>query len=212
MDMMTWIIVQRHFRRIAVGLLFVLTCMGSFVGCVTNSYFYGGNKYSTPVAALKVQQAELDAVLAQIAPAATKIDSDVLVVLPSEVRIKKLGIRYTLGAAAMSENATDYLVQSSCLSYEFMAKALQQYDAFKKVDVQNSNEPSGFLTSGYDFIVYLDLIDANRTEWCVKALPSQQVRGVSLDYSANLGIERTNAWLKDITRVIQEESSQSKKL
>jgi hypothetical protein len=141
------------------ALLIVLILIAIFtVGCVTTNYKMGDKTFHSSSEALTEQNKSLSNELAGITPTNAPIHGTILVLLPSDVEIRKNYIRFTGNPSNISEDVMKYIVVATKINFQFVADAIRKRGIFDTVSVayQNGN-PAPFPIGEYDYLAFVDV-------------------------------------------------------
>jgi hypothetical protein len=119
-----------HYTAVSICLLILTAC--------TSWYGYAGKRYDTKEEALKAQQNEIDAVIANIEPTNQPKYENALIIFPSREAIEKRGFS---GNLDLTSDAVDYLATTAEELNKSMAEVLKKRNLFKKVEVRRALYP-----------------------------------------------------------------------
>jgi hypothetical protein len=176
----------------------VLVCP-LFSGCA--SYRIGDEHFSSSTAALD-RQAELYAgILGQVQPMSSPVGGSALILLPSELEIRRNYIKYGPGTSPEDTNeALKFVVTSTHKNFQFMADAIRKRRLFDSVAVafQDAN-PATYPIGEHDFLVFVD-IDG----WFVTDKGGARPRSVAMDRSRPVDLATLSTFLNGLERHASE--------
>jgi hypothetical protein len=160
-------------------------------------YRIGNESFSSSTAALE-RQAQLHAgMLRQVQPVSSPVGGTALIVLPSELEIRRNYITYGRGASPDDTNeALKFVMTSTHRHFQFVADAIQARHLFDSVAVAfKDGSPAMHPMGEHDFLVFVD-VDG----WFIKGRGRAQPRPVALDRRRPLSLETLPGFLDGLQR------------
>ena len=141
-------------KKQVLPIVFILVVMFT-VGCAT--YKVGDKTFHSSSEGLQEQTKILSRELAGITPIDTPVHGTALVLLPSNMEIRKNYISFGLNEDH-SEEQIKYVITTTKNDFQFAADAIRKKSIFDSVAVayQNGN-PASFPMGGYDYLVFVDV-------------------------------------------------------
>ena len=182
-----------------INAIFIFFCVAIVSGCTT--YNYNGRNYVSAQKTLDVQQVDLDNTLRQIVPLSNPIADKALVVLPSRSLIEKNGVVTT---GYMARDGIELVISSLENNYKTMADSVRARNIFNEVVIRSDDKPETYVLPGYYAIIYFALFSKNEAQWFIKFPQQNKEVPVYVDFSRQIGIDRTKAWLDIIEKNVRE--------
>lgn len=157
-----------------LGLLGLLVLAYPLTGC--ESYWMAGVMVFSRTTALDRQAARHADLLAPLQPVLTPIGGSALVLLPSDLEVRRNYITYGPGGLPSDKGLT-FLTTATRRSFQFMADAIQDGHLFDSTTVAfHDGNPATYPIGKHDFLVFRD-VDG----WFIKGKGGAPPRVVAVD-------------------------------
>jgi hypothetical protein len=168
-------------------------------GCALQ-YQFEGVSYASRSDALVAQQRQLNAVLAAIVPVVNPLGGRATVILPSLALTKAKAVTRT---GNPSDDTVEFIAETISNVWVGNVDGLRRGQVFDSVTLVLSDAPAeAARTAGGDFIVWLDLIDANTAQW-YGASASGNIIALPVDTGVPVGAQRLQKWVNLVSEALE---------
>jgi len=157
--------------------LLCIALLSIISGCSTCKYNLGNETFSTAHEALQKQTQMQAQVLSEITSIDNPIHGTALILIPSDVEIKKNYIRISGNASLISNEQIDYLIAVNRNNFQFISDTILKRCVFDRGTVEKHNgNPASLPIGNSDYLIFADL-----DGWFLKGKEIVKTLQLSLD-------------------------------
>lgn len=176
-------------------------------GCALQ-YQFDGVSYANRADAMAAQQRQLDAVLAAITPVINPLGGRATIILPSLALTQAKAVN-RIGSP--SDDAIGFVAETMSNLWVANVDGLRRGQVFDSVTMVLSDAPAeAAKAAGGDFVVWLDLVDANTAQWYGFSAAGNVV-ALPVDMGAPLGAQRLQKWVNLVSEALVDFSEPAAK-